>query len=294
MLQDIRPVLRSERILRRPHVGATAVIQCLAAGLLALGILSGPHARAQQTPKPATAGQAPTFEVAAIKPSKPGDGNHNWDDSADRVSIENYTLRRLISVAYGLKSESQVLGGPKWIDHQTFDILAKIDDADVAKMRTMNHTDRTWERDLMVRSLLVDRFGLKMSRGERKMQVFALVVAKSGAKIAPGPQKNSRYSDLSGYNGRITATNISMDDFAHDLGILDEVGSRVVLNRTGLTGDFDFKMNFTRDHGKGVPPDALYPGLFTALKEQLGLELKPVKATIPVVIVDSASQPVFD
>lgn len=262
--------------------------------MLALGILHNPRAKAQQEPKAAIEDQASTFEVAAIKPSKPGDGNHNWDDSNDRVSIENYTLRRMISVAYGLKSESQVLGGPKWIDRQAFDIAAKIDDEDVAKMGKMNHDDRGQERALMLRSLLADRFGLKVSRGVRKLPVFALVVTKSGAKIMPSPQQNNRSSDFSGYNGSVTATNLSMDDFAHDLGILDEVGSRVVLNRTGLTGDFDFKMKFTRDHGEGIPPDAQYPGLFTALKEQLGLELKPEKAPVPVVIVDSASEPVFD
>ena len=298
MLQDIRPVLRpvlrSARGLRPFHRVGALLLQSAGACGLALGIAAPVCANAQQAPVPTRAEAQPTFEVAAIKPSKPGDGNHRWDDSNDRVSIENYTLRRLISVAYGLKSESQVVGGPKWIDRQAFDIVAKVDDEDVAKMRKMNHDDRGQERALMLRSLLADRFDLKVSRGVRKLPAFALVVTKSGAKITPSPQQNNRSSDLSGYNGRFTATNISMDDFAHDLGILDEVGSRVVVNRTGLTGDFDFKMNFTRDHGDGIPPDAQYPGLFTALKEQLGLELKPEKAPVEVIILESASEPTLD
>jgi uncharacterized protein (TIGR03435 family) len=236
----------------------------------------------------------PAFEVAAIKPSKPGDGNHNWDDTPGRVSIENYTLRRLISVAFGLKSESQVLGGPAWIGNEAFDIEAKIDDADVTNMRKMDRMDRNQERERMIQSLLVERFGLKISRSERELPAFALVVMKSGTKITPSPQQNSQGSEFSGHDGRITAIHISMDEFAHDLGIFDEIGDHVVLNRTGLTGDFDFKMDFTRDHGGGISSDAQYPGLFTALKEQLGLELKLEKASIPVIIVDSATEPVYD
>ncbi|HEV2135592.1 MAG TPA: TIGR03435 family protein [Terracidiphilus sp.] len=249
----------------------------------------------------AQAGQAaethavpPQFEVAAIKPARPGDGDHNWDDTADRVSIENYTLRRLISVAYGLKSELQVIGGPKWIDRQAFDLVAKINDADVATMRKMDNRARHEDRNRMLQALLADRFGLKVSRGERSLPVYALVVAKSGAKVAFSKNQNSHSSDLSTYNGRVIATNVSMDDLAHDLGILDEVHDRVVVNRTGLLGIYDFNMNFTRDHGTGIPPDAKYPGLFTALKEQLGLELKPEKAPVEVIIVESASEPVTD
>jgi uncharacterized protein (TIGR03435 family) len=68
----------------------------------------------------------------------------------------------------------------------------------------------------------------------------------------------------------------------------------VVLNRTGLTGEYDFKMDWTRDRGNGIPPDAPYPGLFTALEEQLGLKLKSQKGDVSVVVVDAASEPAFD
>ena len=262
------------------------------AGVLLLSLMNASGiAGVQMTAADAT---PPQFEVAAIKPAKPGNGNHNWDDSTNRVSIENYTLRRLISVAYGLKSELQVVGGPRWIDNQAFDIAAKIDDSGVVEMRKMNYRSRDKVRKLMLQSLLADRFGLKVSRGERKLPVYALVVAKSGAKVTLSKNQNSHSSDLSTHDGRVTGSNVNMDDFAHDLGILNEVHDRIIVNRSGLTGDYDFTMNFTRDHGTGVPPDAKYPGLFTALREQLGLELKPEKAPVEVIVVESASEPVFD
>lgn len=268
-----------------------------ATGTILLLAFAPPRANALQASSvPTTESQPsqPAFEVAAIKPSKTGDGNHNWNDTPGRVSIENYTLRRLISVAFGLKSESQVLGGPAWIGKEAFDIQAKIDDADATQMRKMNRTDRNQKRERMIQSLLADRFGLKISQSERELPVFALVVTKSGTKITPSPEQNNRGSEFSGHDGRIIAMHISMDEFAHDLGVFDEIGNRVVLNQTGLTGDFDFKMNFARDHGDGIPDDAQDPGLFTALKEQLGLELKLEKASIPVIVVESASEPAYD
>jgi uncharacterized protein (TIGR03435 family) len=130
--------------------------------------------------------------------------------------------------------------------------VAKISDADVVKMRKMNSRARDEERNRLLQALLLDRFGLKVSHEERKLSVYALRVAKSGAKIALSKDQNSHSSDLSTYNGRLIATHVSMDDLAHDLGILDEVHDRIVVNRTGLAAYYDFKMNFTRDHGRLV------------------------------------------
>lgn len=280
-------------VLEFRKVRALSAVRSLAGGLFALAMIVVPwRAHAQKLDRATADAASPQFEVAAIKPAKPGDGNHNWDDTADRVSIENYTLRRLISVAFGLRSELQVIGGPQWIDSQAFDILAKINDADVAELRKMDNRSRHEERNLMLQALLADRFGLKVSRGERSLPVYALVVAKTGARLAQSKDQHSHSSDLSTYNGHLIATNVSMDDLAHDLGILDELHDRVVVNRTNLASPYDFTMNFTRDYGTGIPPDAKYPGLFTALKEQLGLELKPEKAAVEVIVVESASEPV--
>jgi uncharacterized protein (TIGR03435 family) len=266
----------------------------MALGLLAAGLSGGSVAAAQQALPASGAKGPPSFEVATIKPSKPDDGNHKWDDSANQVRIENYTLRRLITVAFGLRSELQVLGGPKWIDRQAFDIAAKIGDTETARLRAIGGPARDAERKLMLQSFLADRFGLRVSRGERKLPIFALVVTKSGAKFTPSAGKSDGQSDISGYNGQTSATNVSMDEFAHYLANLDEVRDRVVLNRTELQGRYDLKLNFTRDHGQGISPDAPFPGLFTALKEQLGLELKPEKAPVDVVIVETASGPELD
>src|ERR1700733_8002064 len=138
---------------------------------------------AQSKPAPATADENPHFEVAAIKPSRTDSQGENWRGSADRILIGNYTLRRLIRSAYGLKSDSQILGGPDWIDKQAFDISAKIDDAEIAKMKTMDRPAKQRERKESLQALLAEKFMLKAHLDHRILPVYALVVAKSGAKL---------------------------------------------------------------------------------------------------------------
>jgi len=257
---------------------------------LLLGLPGATYVRAQQAP---VEPKLPAFEVAAIKLSRPDDNNHGWHGTRDRISIENYTLRRLIRSAYGLKSDTQVIGGPDWSDKQAYDISAKIEDAEVARMSSMASPERLKERNQMLQALLADRFQLKVRQEERVMPVYALVQAKGGAKLTPAVAADQSHGSSSD-NGRMTATALSMDSFADSLEYFSETGDRVVLNRTGLAGEYDFKLNWTEDPGGGVPPDSEFPGLFTALEEQLGLKLESQKGPVPVVIIESAVKPVID
>ena len=209
------------------------------------------------------------------------------------MTIENYSLRHLIVSAYGLKSTSQVLGGPEWIDKRHFDIAAKVDDSELARQKGMSSEDRRMQWNLMLQSLLADRFGLKVSHGRRKVPVYWLVVLKSGIKFtASTPEEKNQH--LSVRNNAMTATATTMDGLANYLTTEPELGDRLVENRTGLTGDYDFKLNWAEDRGNGVPPDSAYPGFFTALQEQLGLKLESQKGSVEVIIVDLATQPVLD
>jgi len=271
---------------------------------LALVYFGMPFAAAQAkqaSDAAATIDKPPSFEVATVKPSKPDDEHHSLRSGADRLSIESFTLRQLIRTAYTLKSESQVLGGPDWIDKQAFDIEAKFDDADVAKIQKINGRERFQEVRLALQSLLADRFQIQISRETRSIPVYALVATKAGAKLTPsspqlddnGKPRTDKGHSLNNKNGHLTADAISMAGFADWFVNLPEC-DRVVVDRTGLTGEYDFKLDWTEDYGQGIPPDAPLPGLFTALTEQLGLELKPDKAPVDVVVVKSAKEPEFD
>jgi uncharacterized protein (TIGR03435 family) len=234
----------------------------------------------------------PSFEVASVKASRPGDGNHSIDGDFERIKIESYTLRDLIALAYGFKSDLQVLNGPDWLNKKHFDIAAKIDDMEVAKLKTMRESEIRNELNQMIQSLLVDRFALKVSRDKRTIPVFALVVAKSGQKLTLAEPKET--NAVSASNSHLSATAAPMADLADFLTGQIETEGRVVVDRTGLTGNFDFRLDWTRDNGNGTPPDAQFPSLFTALRDQLGLQLTPDKAAVDVVIVESAKEPEVD
>jgi uncharacterized protein (TIGR03435 family) len=250
---------------------------------------------AQHETPPAIAGDKPSFEVAAIKPSNADNQNQSWHGSTDRILIENYSLRRLIRTAYGLKTDAQILGGPDWLDKQAFDISAKIDDAEIAKMKTMDRESKRHEQNAMLQSLLADRFALKAHFDHRTMPVYALVVEKSGAKLTPTSVVTAgKGHSIDTTNGHMTATAISMDSFADDLAYQRETGGRMVVNRTRLTGEYDFKLNWAQDNGDGTTADPALASLFTALREQLGLRLQPEKGEVQVVIIESATKPTFD
>ena len=257
--------------------------------------------RAQQPPPGKVADKLPIFEVATIKPTNPDDTGHSLRSGADRVSIENFSLQRLIRTAYGLKSDSQVLGGPDWIGKRAYDIEAKFEDAEIAKLQKLTGRERFQQTRLALQALLAERFQLQVGQESRGIPVYALVVENKGAKLTPsspqlddsGKPKADRGHGLNNTNGHLTATAISMASFADWFVYLPEC-DRVVVDQTGLTGEYDFKLNWTEDNGNGVPPDAQLPGLFTALREQLGLELKAVKAPVNVVVVKSATEPVLD
>jgi uncharacterized protein (TIGR03435 family) len=269
-----------------------AIARRVVLGFLAFGMIGAAAAGAQQAPSAATAEPQPTFEVASIRPSRPESRNFDWDDSPGRVSITGYTLRRLIRAAYGLKSIAQVLGGPKWIDSARFDIVAKADDAETAKMQKMSDADWVRERSLMLQSLLAERFQLQVRRDTRVLPAYALVVLHSGIKFRPA--KPNEDGDLSGWGGHLEATATTMDAFADYLNGVRELADRVVLNRTSLTGAYDFNLDWSRDRGDGGSQDSEFPGLYTALEEQLGLKLAPEKVSTEVVIVESASEPALE
>jgi uncharacterized protein (TIGR03435 family) len=240
------------------------------------------------------------FEVVAVKLSSPDQHGSRWNGRSDRITVSNYTLRHLIRVAYNLKSDLQILGGPSWMDKSHFDINAKIDDADAAAIYNLRDSDRDQQIHLMLQSFLIERFQLKLKQDQRRLPVYLLEVAKSGAKITPLPdpkdsaEAGKRSHGTSTNNGHLLAQAISMDKFADYLTEWTESGDRVVVNHTGLNGDFDFTLNWTQDRGGGIPADAPLPGLFSAIQQQLGLILKSDKSAMPIVVIEAASLPQLD
>lgn len=142
----------------------------------------------------------------------------------------------------------------------------------------------------MLQTLLSERFHLQVISGEKKLPMFGLVVS---GRMRLGPA-SAKSRNLSIHNGHMVAIGTSMGDLAESLTRMREAGDRVVVDQTGLTGTYDFNLDWTPDRGGGVSQEAASPGLFTALQEQLGLKLKAEEGEVPVIEVSAAEMPNFD
>lgn len=216
--------------------------------------------------------QAPQFEVASIRVGVQ-DNNHSTDSDKGLFRTHNISLKRLIARAYDV-DESEIFGGPDWTGSLGFDINAKIPEQYANK--------RQETLPLMLRDLLAGRFHLAVHQELREASGYFLVVAKKGVKMTPA--KNAKPgSHMNTHNTELVAEGVTMDTFARYLNSNLEMP---VLDKTGLTGAFDFKMEWA-----GSDPSDDRPSLFTALQEQLGLRLESAKVPYSAVVIDHAEKP---
>jgi uncharacterized protein (TIGR03435 family) len=238
------------------------------------------------------------FDVASVKPYKIHDGNFMMRATpGGRFSAVGVTLKMLMMWAYDIRA-FQLEGAPGWTGTELWEIQAK---ADGVEGRLPIAEERA-----ALRSLLEDRFQLRVHRETRKLPVYVLtVVGNSGAKLAPstGQQFHAIPS-----RGVITAERANMTRLATWLSL---VLWRPVIDRTGLTADYSFKLEWTpvrSEYGpealglppgeyppgpEQVPPDAVFKGpeIFTALSEQLGLRLAKQRGPVEMLVLDVASRP---
>lgn len=224
---------------------------------------------------------AQNFEVASIHPVK-DDGDHDSDVDKGLFRAHNLTLKRLIATAYEIDAR-QILGGPNWLDSDSYDITARIPEELVPQQRQ--------KFPLMLQALLADRFKLVIHREPRQISGYALVVSKKGPKMTPSASDEG--SNLSSHNNHLTAQNATMEALARHLSRNRDIGELVV-DRTGLSGKFNFELDWQPEALTAIKPKPAnddHPGIFTALQQQLGLRLENAKVPLDAVVVDSAQKP---
>jgi uncharacterized protein (TIGR03435 family) len=238
-----------------------------------------------------------SFDVATIKPNASND---------HRIMIRmlpgggfnasGINLRMLITQAYDIK-DFQVSGGPAWIHSDAWDVNAK---AEGLPDRVPPDVFRP-----MLQTLLAERFQLKFHKDSKEMPVYALVAGKgphkmkaSEATATPGgPQRQMMRIG----RGQANLQGATMAGLAQ---ILSQQLGRPVIDKTGITGNFDIELNWTPEPGQGgrpfggpPPPDAIAssdssgPSIFTAIQETLGLKLESTKGPVEIYVIDSASKP---
>jgi uncharacterized protein (TIGR03435 family) len=244
------------------------------------------------------------FDIVTVKLSDPAKQHLAlyWR-RPDGLKWDGVTVRGMIANAYGVSSivKYQIEGGPDWMGSRAFDINAKVDDETAARWSRMSQQAVDEERRSMVRALLAERFNLKFHRETREMPALVLTVAKGGPKLRPPQSEHDLEAGVpvSRINffghGHMEGHSALMSNLSKSLAAEPEIAGRPVVDKTGLTGGYDFTLRWTPDDpGRGAgpaDPNAQWPSLFTALGEQLGLKLTPEKQPIDIIVVDSVEMP---
>jgi uncharacterized protein (TIGR03435 family) len=232
---------------------------------------------------------------------KPNKKNCCYSGGANngQAGAKNSTLKALISLAYKVQ-EFQIVGGPGWIGSDRFDVEGRTEDktADPDRLR------------LMLRSLLEDRFRLKLHMETREAPMYALMVAKGGLKIklaadqisaeVNGPSKpgaGPNHGAIRFGPGTMMGNAANWSLFVR---FLSQRLDRPVVDRTGLSGRYDFLLQWTPEVGEArVDPggnplpaaDTTGSSIFSAVQEQLGLRLESAKGPVEVLVIDRAEMP---
>jgi bla regulator protein blaR1 len=289
------------------------------AGLLLVLFIS-PLAALQRSAVP-PGGDAPAagtlaFEVVSIKPNKSTEPGFVGFQPGGRFTATRVTVKQLISLAYARDNalrDFQIVGGPRWSETDHFDVQAKAE-------ATVDGRERSsQELFAMIQALLTERFALRAHRETRPLPIYALVVDSAGTlgpRLRPAewdcyappgatpPAPPAGKPDLpcggGGSAGRLTGRGMPI---AMMLGSLSRVVGRMVEDRTGLAGAFDWDLEWTPMPGEpappprpgdpaGVPTDK--PWILTAIQEQLGLKLESTRGPVEVVVIDSVQRPSDD
>jgi len=217
-----------------------------------------------------------------------------------RLSVNNFTLRMLITTAYNaeLGPGAQVIGGPDWIEKDRYVVLAQ---AQGSPTRA--------EMIAMLKTMLAERFGLKVHTDSKEVDAYALVMARDDRK--PGSKLQSWDGTCNGKPAPAAAAGgtgprcaaffrppgmvmrgVTMGILANMLSSQFSNLGRPVVDQTSLTGEFDFDLETSfAPASPNAAADTTAPSVFVALQEQLGLKLQPTRATVKVLVVDNASRP---
>lgn len=257
----------------------------------------------------------PEFEVATIKPAAPdARGMFFRRAPGGRIDLNNMPLKEMITIAWQIQP-FQVSGGPPWLDSARFDVSAKPE-----------NNSKQSDILLMIQALLEDRFQLKIHRETKELSTYVLVMAKKDGKLGPRLTQSKEGSctpfdpskpltppepgklptpGCGGMRMGPSSLTASSTPIERLIPTLSRLLGRTVVDKTGLTGNFDINLEWAPDDSQALqlPPDApkpppsdgaagaTGPSIFTALQEQLGLKLESQKGPVEIFVIDHAEKP---
>jgi len=239
---------------------------------------------------------APKFEAADVRAIPP---STQWQSGpyliAGRYEIKRASLLDLIGAAYGLDGD-KILGGPNWLEWDRYDVTAKLPEGSTPE-----------SRKVMLQELLAQRFALTVHHDTRPMPAWALTAGKhAGLKEAdpkgqPGclaapmqPRRVSSDGAVAPPTAQYTCRNMTMKSFAEALPgfrfAIAIFNNQPVLDHTGLSGAWDFSVEYSPPVRGPALNNSDYTSLFDSLGKQLGLKLEATTTPLPVLVVDSANR----
>ncbi len=281
-------VVRKLDFSRKMLLGVAVV---LAIGIpVGFGLANGTSGRAQAQSEDAT-GTAPAYKSVSIQAAKPGNSMARvaMMFNRDGFTGRNLTLEGLLRVAYGVQND-QIVGIPDWAKSEKYDI-----DVRAAGEPVNDGNDPAGigieKLKLMMQAVLADRFKLTLHTESKQLPIYALVVGEDGPKF----QETKSGSDLMSLGrGELADRGATLQPLVEQLSM--QLG-RAVIDKTGLTGHYDFTLKWTpaqkepamlEEDGAPSPSTA---SIIAAVQEQLGLKLEPQTAPMQVYAIDHVEQP---
>ena len=288
----------------------------IAAGLMALAAPSSlGQAGAATAPAPSSPANAPyvatmTFDVASVRENKDVDLNAGFMvggrfvPNTTTFRAINWSIENLISGAYGVNI-FQIEGVPNWPWPAVFMIEAKSDREADAKMAALTKEEQVAEQQHMLQALLEERFQLKVHWKTKEGDVYNLVVAKGGSKLGAEGSMPPSADELKVFEGRPVSPLYQKNDgqgydfIAHGCPMgqwarmLTAMFGRPVIDKTGLTGKYDFVFKYKGRWDRDRDADDLdpMPPMDQALQEELGLKVEAAKGPVKVLVIDHIDKP---
>ena len=226
------------------------------------------------------------FEVASIKPSPYGGrGPIGTIPSVKTLNSYHQPVQELILYAYDMK-DFQLSGGPDWVYNRNiygrdvYDIVAKAEGDSIPTLLQFRQ---------MMQTLLAERFKLRVRHTTKEVPSYELLIAPKGPKLQEG-SRDLEVSPATWTAGRTEnsyeARRVPMSSL---LMVLSTAAQRPVLDRTGLTGIYAFTLRYADLDAN--PAATTAPSIFTAVQEQLGLKLEPIKEKFDALVIEQVERP---
>lgn len=243
----------------------------------------------------------PEFDAASIKPQPDRAVSPSFGARPSGFRARRQSFLAVIAYAHGFRRD-RIIGAPRWLESNEYDIVTRTNQPDVP-IEIIKE---------MLRTMLADRLQLRVHVETRQEPVFALVVARRDGRLGPSltpstgcdrnststsaPSPGNRGNRVCGtrtiFDGRLASIESGGRPISDLVRQLQGTGGRAVVDKTGLTGLFDFELRFTpaREPGAAIEPGDV-PEVFTAIREQLGLELRSEPGSVEVLVIDQVEPP---